>query len=268
MAMNVFEASTGISISFLQWGMICTPLAIITLFACWFSVVKVFKPEKISDETIAHIRRQGQEIGKLEKFDIKVLVIIALVFSAWIASNWTGWDTSAIAIAGLAILFIPGIDALKWDEYVQSVAWNIVILIGCVQSISGGVREQGAANWLFGATIGKLGLSGPMLIGAAAFILPLLKIVIPVGPAFIAICMIPLTAMSDVIGVNPVVLGMMVGINSSTTFLMGIDGNNLLSYRHGYWSLIDFFKSGVIPTLAMSILHATLLSPLVTLVGL
>ena len=75
--------------------------------------------------------------------------------SLWVASNWTGWDITAIAILCLALFFVPGIDVLTWKEYVSSVSWNIVLLIGCVQSIAGGVKEQGAASWLFGSTVGN-----------------------------------------------------------------------------------------------------------------
>ena len=48
---------------------------------------------------------------------------------------------------------------------------------------------------------------------------------------------------------------------------MGVEGNNMPSYRYGYWKMVDFFKAGVIPTVAMVALHATVLMPLVALAG-
>ena len=48
---------------------------------------------------------------------------------------------------------------------------------------------------------------------------------------------------------------------------MGVDSNNMLSFRYGYWKMTDFFKAGVLPTLAMVALHATVLAPLVAAVG-
>ena len=107
----------------------------------------------------------------------------------------------------------------------------------------------------------------PPLLWLPPWLLPLLRLVCPVGPAFIAICLIPLAGMAVALGVSPVVFAVIVGVNASTTFLMGVDGNNMLSYRHGYWNMVDFFKAGVIPTLAMVALHATVLVPLVTLAG-
>ena len=266
-AMNVLTAHTGISISFLGWTSICLPIALVLIVFCWISVVLVFKPEPIAEETRACIERQGREAGRLEALDWKVIAIIAFTFVLWVASNWTGWDITAIAILCLALFFVPGIDVLTWKEYVSSVSWNIVLLIGCVQSIAGGVKEQGAASWLFGSTVGTMAVSGNVVVAATSGLLPLLRLVCPVGPAFIAICLIPLAGMAVALGVSPVVFAVIVGVNASTTFLMGVDGNNMLSYRHGYWNMVDFFKAGIVPTLAMVALHATVLVPLVTLAG-
>lgn len=267
MAMNVLAANTGIQISFLDWTAICMPIAVVLLVVCWVSVTVVFRPEPISPQTMACIEQKGLAVGKLEALDWKVLGIIGIAFTLWIASNWTGWDATAIAVFALVLFFLPGIDVLTWKEYTASVSWNIVLLIGCVQSLSGGVKEQGAASWLFASTVGKLALGGGAIVAATALLLPLLRLVIPVGPAFIAICLIPLASMSTAFGVSPVVFTIIVAVNASTTFLMGVDSNNMLSFRYGYWKMTDFFKSGVLPTLAMVGLHATVLAPLVAAVG-
>ena len=51
------------------------------------------------------------------------------------------------------LLFLPGIDVLDIDEYVASVSWNMLILVGSVQALAGGMKEQGAASWLLGSTV-------------------------------------------------------------------------------------------------------------------
>ena len=269
MTLNMLRGATegAVNIAFLDWVLMCAPIAIILVFVSWISVVLVFKTDRISQETVDSIEKNGESIGKLDAFDWKALIIILGMIVAWIASNWTGWDATAIAVIGMALFFIPGIDVLTWKEYVASVSWNIVLLIGCVQSIAGGVKEQGAASWLFGSTVGTMAVSGNVVVAATSGLLPLLRLVCPVGPAFIAICLIPLAGMAVALGVSPVVFAVIVGVNASTTFLMGVDGNNMLSYRHGYWNMVDFFKAGIVPTLAMVALHATVLVPLVTLAG-
>ena len=198
MAMNVLAANTGIEISFLDWTAICMPIALVLLAACWLSVTLVFRPEPISAATMACIEEKGRAVGRLETLDWKVLGIMGVTFALWIASNWTGWDATAIAVLCLVLFFLPGLDVLTWREYTASVSWNIVLLIGCVQSIAGGIKEQGAASWLFGATVGKMAVSAFAVVAATAVALPLMRLIIPVGPALIAISLIPLAGMGPV----------------------------------------------------------------------
>ena len=121
MTLNMLGANAGFTISFLDWVIICAPIALILLVVCWLSVVFIFKTDRISDETMLAIEKSGASVGKLDGFDKKVLAILALMIVAWVASNWTGWDATAIAVAGLALFFLPGIDVLTWKEYIASV---------------------------------------------------------------------------------------------------------------------------------------------------
>ena len=66
---------------------------------------------------------------------------------------------------------------------------------------------------------------------------------------------------------SPVVFTVIVAVNASTTFLLGVDSNNMMTFKHGQWKMGEFFKAGIAPTIAMMILHATILAPLVGLVG-
>jgi len=227
----------------------------------------VFRPEPISAATMACIEEKGRAVGRLETLDWKVLGIMGVTFALWIASNWTGWDATAIAVAGLALFFLPGIDVLTWKEYIASVQWAIVLLIGCVQSIAGGIKEQGAASWLFGATVGKMAVSAFAVVAATAVALPLMRLIIPVGPALIAISLIPLAGMGPAMGVSAAVFAIIIAFNANTTFLLGVDSNNMMTFKHGQWKMGEFFKAGIAPTIAMMILHATILAPLVGLVG-
>lgn len=267
MAMGMIESNLGVHMTFLQWTLICLPIAVILLIVCWLSLILLFKPEAISQTTIEAIEKKARSLGKLDALDIKVLVIMALVFVAWIASNWTGWDATTIAVFGCVAFFIPGIDALTWKEYLAGINWAIVLLIGGVQAIAGGISKQGSVSWILSSTVGKAASGATIFVIAAAVMLPLLRLAIPVGPAYIGICLIPLSAMAETLGVSVVALAVMVAINGSTTFLLGIDNNPMLTHSYGYWTMGDYFKAGIMPTIAMILCHSFLLVPLVTLVG-
>jgi sodium-dependent dicarboxylate transporter 2/3/5 len=266
MAMGMLTANTGIEISFLGWSMVCFPIAILELLLAWFSLILIFKPEPVSAHTMDVIRKTSKEV-RLNAFDWKVICILLLVFILWFASNWTGWDTTAIAVIALVLFFVPGLDILTWKEFNKAVAWNLIVLVGGVQSLAAGIREQGAASWLFGSTIGKLAVGSSAVFIATAVFAPLLRMCIPVGPAFVALFLIPLTSMADSLGVSAAALAIIVGVNASTCFVLPVDNNTMLTHHNGYWKMMDVVKTGIIPTIGLMVLHATLLGPLVSLAG-
>lgn len=272
MTINMLAAATAetgaISVGFLQWVAVCAPIAIVMIVISWISLVTIFRVNKISDATMQSIKEKGESLGKLDSFDYKVLAVFLLMIVAWILSNWTKWDATMISVLGLALFFAPGIDALNWKEYVASVNWAIMLLIGCVQSIAGGIRDQGAAAWMFKSTVGKIGMSAGAITFAVAAILPLIHLIVPVGPAIIAISIFPLAGMAPALGVSAVTFAVIIAFNANTSFLLGLDSANMMTYRYGQWTMKDFFVAGIVPTIAMVALHATVLNPLVTLLGL
>lgn len=267
MAMNMLEANTGVHVTFLNWTAICMPIAAIVLIAAWLSLVLWFKPEPMSEETVQRIEQMGQQ-GKLTALEIKTLAVVLLTIALWVASNWTGWDANAIAVLGLILFFVPGIDVLTWREYVSGVSWNIVMLIGGVQSLASGLQQQGAAGWLVNNSIGRfgIGLAG-MAIAPVALLAPLLRLLVPVGPAYVATLLIPLTQMAPVMGISVVALMIIVATNGSTALLLGIDNNPMLVFKYGYWTMGEYFKAGVLPIAVMVACHSTILIPLVSLLG-
>ncbi len=267
MAMGMLQSSMGISISFFDWAVICTPIALVLLVVAWASVVLVHKPDPLSENTLKQLAKFSEEKEPFDALDWKVLGIFVLIFGLWIASNWTGWDLTAIALLGLILCFVPGIDVLSWDEFVDSVSWNVILLIGSVQALAGGIREQGSASWFLNASLGKIAIGVTGLVVATAVVIPIIRLFIPVGPALIGTTLIPLCLMGQEFGVSPVFFTIVVAISASTSFANGLESASMVVHKYGYWTLIDYFKSGVIPTIALMVLHATVLLPLVTMMG-
>lgn len=267
MAMGMLETSMGIHISFLDWAMICTPIAIVLLIAAFVSVVLVHKPDPLSQKTLDKIAEFSANKEPFDALDWKVLGIFVLTFGLWLGSNWTGWDLTGIALLALALCFVPGIEVLTWEEFVDSVSWNVILLIGSVQALAGGIRQQGAASWFLQSSVGKLAAGTALLVGATAVIIPLIRLFIPVGPALIGTTLVPLCMIGESIGVSPVFFTIVVAISASTSFANGLESASMVVYKYNYWNLIDYFKSGIIPTIVLMVLHATVLLPLVTMAG-
>jgi sodium-dependent dicarboxylate transporter 2/3/5 len=268
LCINVLRAETGINIPFLHWFAICTPIIMITLPITYFFLIKIFKPEDIKASTLKTISDQMGKIGPLEALDKKVAAIILLTIAAWVISTWTGWDLTAIAVACTVAFFLPGIDALTWQEFSDAIAWPIVFLIGSVQSIAGGMVKSGAAAWIISSSLARIALGSGALIAGAAFMLPLIRLIIPVGPPVIFIALIPLAGMAEAVGVSAVVFTIIISFAASVNLLLAIDANALITYSRGWYTMGEYFIAGIAPTLTFILCHIFLLPTLVRLVGL
>lgn len=267
MAMGMLKASTGVEISFLNWMIICLPVAVVLLVVAWISVVVVHKPDPISSATIERIKEQATNKEPFSSLDWKVLVILGATFVLWISSNWTGWDLTAIALFALVLFFLPGIDVLTWDEFVKSVSWNVLLLIGSVQALAAGIKEQGAASWFLNVSIGKFAFGAAFLTGATAAIVPLIRLFIPVGPALIGTALVPLCLLGDQFGISPVFFTIVVAISASTSLMNGLESASMIVHKYGYWTLVDYFKSGIMPTVALIVMHMFVIMPIITALG-
>lgn len=267
MAMGMLEANFGIRISFLDWAIVCLPISAVLLVAAWASIVLIHKPDKLKPETIAKISELANKKAPLDSLDIKVIVIFVFTFALWIASNWTGWDLTAIALLALVLLFVPGIDVLSWEEFTDSVSWNVILLIGAVQTLAAGVRQQGAASWFLNVSIGGFAVASGALVAATAAIIPFIRLFIPVGPALIGSTLVPMCMLGETFGITPVFFTIVIAISASTSLMNGLESASMIVYKYNYWNLVDYLKSGIIPTLVLVVLHATVLLPIITALG-
>src|SRR5690606_22479032 len=113
------------------------------------TLVNIFKPEPISKQDLKSIQDEIAEVGPMSTQEKKVVGIISIMVVLWVASTWIpALDIYTVAIAGLVAMFLPGINVLTWEEFVDGVSWNIVMLIGGAQAIAAGLLNNGAADWI------------------------------------------------------------------------------------------------------------------------
>lgn len=268
MILGFLANATGATIPFALWMAVCVPTSLLLLLIAWGSLVVIFKPEPIKAETLAQMRSEADGLGKLDARDWKTLAVIAVLFAAWLTTSWTGLDATVIALLGLVALFLPGIDLITWDEYVKGVSWMTLVLIGGVQSVAAGIQSNGAASWLVSSTIAKVAVGSTVLLFSAAAILPLLRLLVPVGPAFAAIVFVPLMDLASLFGVSAAVFAIMTAFTSEVCFLLGFDNNAMLSYRYGTFTFGEFFVAGVVPTIGMMLITGGIVPVLCGALGL
>ncbi len=270
MAMGLLKQGTGIDISFLDWMLFGVPFAILMIPFCWLSLILIFKPEPVSDEAINSINELVAKAGKLEKNEIKILVIILTLLVLWIASTWVSWlDATGIAVMGLVAMFFPGIEVITWDEFVKGVSWEVVIMIGGVQSVASGILATGAASWLVHTALADSAVwGGTILAGAVATVVSILHVVCPVGPAIAGMATVPIAELAKLAGASPIVFTVIVGFGAAITFILPLDCVPLITYGKGYYRMGEMVKAGLFPTLCLIVICALFMPLIGHMVGL
>ena len=270
MAIGLLEQAANVQISFLDWMIMAMPMVIIMVPIAWFTIVTVFKPEPIKQSDLVSLKKTIDDLGPMSSQEKKVITIIAVMLVLWVASTWFPvLDTTMVAIAGLVVMFLPGVNVITWDDFVAGVSWNIILLIGGVSALASGILSTGAASWLVTATMsGAAGWGATITTLGASALMTLMHVLVPVGPAIVGMATPPIAGLAVISGASAAALTVMVAFMAAITFILPIDCVPLLTYGKGYYTMPDFVKAGIVPTIAL-ILYCTFLLPhLAVLVGL
>lgn len=262
MVLGMVNAHTGMNISFLDWVIMGLPMAIIMLPVVWFCLVTAFKPENISPEALQGILKQAKELGPMNLVEKKVLSIVVLMLIFWVASSWfPKIDATAVALIGLVVMFLPGVDVLTFEELTKGVSWTVVLLIGGVQSLAAGILSTGAATWMVKSVMSMVaGASNTAIMAGASTLMAFLHVIIPVGPAIAGMTAIPFADIAAMTGISPAAMAIMIAFWSAITFVLPLDCVPLITLGLGYYKMTDFVKAGWLPTIVL-IAYTTLVLP-------
>lgn len=188
----------------------------------------------------------------------------------WIAGNWIPvLNATVVALIGLTVMFLPGMELLTWKEFQNSVPWGIVIMCGTIMSMGGVVEATGGAAFLAGA-IASSGIMNLGFFAAFALMLALIYLlhtVCPIGVAILGVflpIMIPLCAG---FGVSPAVPTIALAVVVAGNYLMPVNPTVMLTYGEGYYTFTDMLKTGIVPAIALVLLMALWMPFIVGVMG-
>lgn len=250
LAMGMLQEYNGTSIGFLQWMCVGVPFAVVMIPICWFFLVKILRPETLTDNDINKILSSTDDMGKLSVMEKKSLVMLFGIPVLWILGNWIPvLDTTTVAVVGLAIMFLPGMNLLTWDDMQKGVPWNIVLMLGAILSLGTILETTGGAAFIANLFLssGVLGMDPLMalfIIGAFAY---LLHTFLPVAPAILAIFVPPLLVFAEAAGIPPAVPLLIVVAIVSGNFILPLNPTITVAYAKGFFSFGDVAKAGIVP---------------------
>ena len=251
-AMGLMQELTGQTISFLNWIVVGLPIAILCIPLCWFSIVKILKPEPIESSAFDKLRQAADEAGKPNAFEIRALIMILALPLLWILGSWIPiLNVTTVAIIGLGIMFFPGINLLTWEEFSAQVPWSIILMVGSVLSIGGIFSSTGADQFVTNMFMnsGVTSLDFTLFLLVTVVFVYLLHTIAPVGAAIISLFLPILIGICVSLGVSPAIPTMLLAFIVAGNFLLPVNPTLIVTYGEGYYTFGDMFKAGVIPAI-------------------
>lgn len=253
-----FLLEIGIQVTFLQWMLIGIPVSLAALFLAWLVICRVFPPQEVErDRVIAYVRDMDIP-PRMDFRERYVLMLVLVLLTLWILSSWFPvLNITVVGIVGFALLFLPRVEILTWQEFTDSVSWSSFFLIGTMMTLGAALSANGVSHWLVELLFSAAPTAMPawlitLVVCAVVF---LLLIPIPIGPVLITMLGTPFLSMAEVWDLSPVYLIMPLILCASNCYLLPLDTVPLLTYGTGYYRMADMPRvSGVLQIFLCAIL--------------
>nr|WP_284041201.1 SLC13 family permease [Pasteurella multocida] len=237
----------GHPISFLEWMMVGTLLALILLFIFWRVLVKKYEINKTESLDFSFLQEtpaiHSNRVEFLHK--IIVLVILAVTLFCWLMSKWIGIPVAAASGIPIVGLTITGVLS---EKDIRQLPWDTLMLVAGGLALGLAIEEQRIAAH-FVEQISHIQVSFIMLLSLFGFITVILSnfmsntaattILIPMG--------VSLLAMVGGNDIHPMILPLVIGLSASCALFLPVSTPpNAIAFSTGLIKQSEFRLGGVI----------------------
>lgn len=265
-------------VDFVNWMLICTPLAMLLLMTLYWVMVKWLFPNRIKsdDGTKQLIRNEIQQLGPLSVAEKRVLVIFITTALLWItrgiindAQNLFKLDDTIIAVMCAVALFIcpsgsfssrqrrdqgdnDNISLLEWGD-TSKMAWGILLLFGGGICLAGALEKAGLMQQL-GLWLAQFSGNGFILVLVVVTVSLFISEVMS-NVAQVIVFAPVVSSLADAIGMNPLLLGIPMTLAASCAGMlpMGTPPNAIV-FASGHIKLRQMTKAGFVMNIISVIL--------------
>ena len=258
LALSLLQDKADTAVSFVEWIAVCLPVSAVMLPLAWFILIKVFKPAPVRKECLDDFLEGLKSLPKPAAKEYILMGIYVSMITLWILSSWFPViDTTVVAVIGLAVMFLPGIDLFTWKEFSEEVSWSTILMTGSVLCIGSLINTSGVALW-FADTFFSIqsGSSLFLLILKLALFMFVMQIVLPNGPAAITATSVPVIAAAQAAQINPSVLVIPLTFFCSWAMILPLNPVPMLTYSKGYYKAADIGKAGIPVLIILSLIMA------------
>lgn len=253
-----------LSIDFVSWMMICTPLAIILLICLYWVMVKWLFPSRIRSNAATKelIRAELRSLGPISVAEKRVLVIFSITAFLWITREIINsiqtlfrLDDTIIAVMCAVALFIcpsgekgprseKNDSLLEWND-TSKMAWGILLLFGGGIALAGALEKAGLIQQL-GQWLAQFAGNGFILIVLIALVSIFISEVMS-NVAQVIVFAPVVTSLANAIGMHPLMLGLPMTLAASCASMlpMGTPPNAIV-FASGHIRLNQMTRAGFV----------------------
>ena len=231
-------AGAGIDVSFGKWMVMALPMAAVLVFIAWWLIGKMFPSD--TKTLVLHIEGEFERSRNAHIFYGVFIVTVLL----WMTESFHGVTSSIIGFLPVVVLLATGVFK---EKDIHNVQWPILWLIAGGIALGKGIVDSGLDEWVIDLVSWES--FGPATI-AAVFAVAALVLSTVMSNSASANLLVPLgisLTMSNVIDLDPLVVGFMIAIAASLAMALPISTpTNAVAYSSGLIKTGDMAKTGII----------------------
>jgi solute carrier family 13 (sodium-dependent dicarboxylate transporter), member 2/3/5 len=255
-------------LEFGKWMLIGLPIAILLGTCCYFLIVHVLFPNRLSnlEGTDLLLNQKLKSLGTLRSAEKKVLTIFSLTALGWILQLPINRmlqeeilnDTNVAMFGGMLMFLVPTNFhqhefLLHWDD-TKRLPWSILLLFGGGICLAKGMESTGIIS-VIGETI-----SSASSISKWSLLLSIITITVVLTEVMSNIALVTIFipvvfAVAEGFGMNPILLGLPVTFAASSGYMFPISTPpNAIVYASGHIKMKEMIRAGLFLDLASIII--------------
>lgn len=246
LGIGVMESTVGETINFTDWMLVGLPIFALMLPVTWFLLTKAFPPEDLSGKADV-IEANAQSCGAWTAKDVKSLCLLVLLPVLWIAGNWlSALNTTIVAMAGLVLMFVPGMKLMSWREFQDIAGWNVFLFFGAVMCLGSAVQKTGGTDFIADLFLnsGILNIHPFLVLLVVGYVMYIIHTFCPVAPALCMLFLPPLLVWAQTAGVPTVIPVFVVASITAGSFLVPLNPTIVITYDQGFYKFGEVAKGG------------------------
>ena len=246
LGIGIMEQTVGETVSFFGWMLVGIPIFAVMLPVTWWLLTRAFPPESLAEKRDV-IEANTMSCGAWSAKDKKSICIVVLLPVLWIAGNWIGpLNTTIVAMVGVALLFLPGMDLMSWREFQDIAGWNVFLFFGTVMCLGNAVSATGGTDFIANVFLnsGVLNIEPFFVLLVVGYVMYLIHTFCPVAPALCLLFLPPLLVWAQTVGIPTVIPVFVVASITAGSFLVPLNPTIVITYDQGYDKFGEVAKGG------------------------